>query len=451
MPDAERVAPATTPPIFLMKSNGPGSTSLVARVAGAIKTAAEKSGKDIYSVTKSDVLTHTDVTEWQIRSVGGVSAVRKAHYPEESVDLPGRRAVAIRKSYVNKLEREAGDWRYYLDEVGRKIGEVLEENPIQVAKVKPVHFSKKPGDKPREVVAYISDTHFGLQIDPEEVPANRYNWQVAARRMGKFAEQVATYKIEHRGATPRLRLCLGGDLAQGIIHLNDAGTDLITNQVVGTADILTKLIDYLRNAYSEILVEAVPCNHLRLPHKGPDRATAQKWDAFSTMIHVMLQHAYRGTDQVKFNVPKTPWADFEVLGHRFFMTHGDTTLEVGNVGAKIDNERITKSVNSLNASVQGKRYKVVMVGHVHTPMTMLLKNGVHLIVNGTGSGTDSFAQSLGIYDSFAVQTIFEATEDFAVGDYRMILLDDADENPRYEAIIKPWNHGLVLDKLKIGK
>lgn len=426
------------------------SQKLIEKIVSALSEVAETAGKDVYELTKTDLLKDSDVSEWDLRKVGGLGAVRKSHFPEP-IDLAGKRSTTIQRAYVSKLEREIGDWRYYLDAVGRKIEGVLERHPIQVTNVKPEKFGKKFGDKTREVVAFISDTHFGLQIDPEEVPANRYNWEVAARRMGKFAEQVATYKIDHRGATPTLRLTLGGDLAQGIIHLNDAGTDLITNQVLGTADILTKLIDYLRRFYREIRVEAVPCNHLRLTHKGPERASAQKWDAFSTMIHTMLQYAYRSTDQVKFNVPKTPWADFDVLGHRFFMTHGDTTLEVGNVGSKIDIDRITKSVNSLNASVVGKRYSAVMVGHVHTPLMTTLKNGVFLIVNGTGSGTDAYAQSIGIYDSFSIQTIFEATEDYSVGDYRQIWLNDADNDKRYDSTIPPWGHGLILDKIKIGK
>jgi len=418
----------------------------------AIKGAADEAGKDVYQLTRGDLLSHLEssgsqLTEWDFRKLGGFAAIRKAHFPEP-FDTAAKRGVQIQRSYVNKLERNLGEWHYFLDAVTKKIGEILEEHPIQVAKVKPPEFKETQKDKLREVVAFISDTHFGLTIDSEEVPTNAYSWEIAARRMGKFAEQVASYKIEHRASTPRLRLCLGGDLAQGIIHLDDAGTDLITNQVLGTVDILTKMIDYLRGYYKEIVVEAVPCNHLRLPHKSAGRATAQKWDAFSTMIHGMLQAAYRNTSQVVFDVPKTPYADFSVLGHRFYMTHGDTTFEIGNPGSDISVKNITNKVNTLNAAVKGKHYSVLMIGHVHTPLciTLTRANGVELVVNGTGSGADPYSQSIGYEASIAVQTIFEVTESYPIGDYRKIHLDDASFDKRYEKIIPPWNYGLVLDK-----
>lgn len=429
------------------------SVKLIERAAEAIRLAAAIHKKEPYDLTKGEFMStlphaKSGITEWDVRKLGGFAACRKASFPEPA-DLPGKRGVAIRKAYVSKLEREAGNFDYYLDAVAAKMGEVLAENPIKVAKVKPLVFKALKDDKTREVVAFISDTHFGLEIDNAEVPTNTYSWEIAARRMGKFAEQVASYKIDHRGSTPRLRLLLGGDLAQGVIHLDDAGTDLITNQVLGTVDILTKMIDYLRYYFKEIVVECVPCNHLRLPHKAPGRATAQKWDAFSTMIHGMLQAAYRETDQVVFHVAKTPYADFEILGNRFYMTHGDTVFEVGNPGTDISVKNITNKVNTLNANVKGQRYSVVLIGHVHTPLciTLTRAGGVELIVNGTGSGADPYSQSIGYEASVAVQTIFEVTKGFPVGDYRKIHLDDASFDRRYESIVSPWNHSLELKKI----
>jgi hypothetical protein len=432
--------------------NSPKGTDLIARIVKTIERIAKSKQVDVYDLSKIDVLEDGEISEWELRSVGGISKIRDAHFIQEK-DLAASRGVAQRKSYVNKLERVLGDREYFLDEVAKKIEEILDKHPIQVSKVKPIE-AKKKGDKVREVVAFISDTHFGITIDNEEVPQNSYNWQVAARRMGKFAEQIATYKREHRDATPRLRLCLGGDLAQGIIHLSDSNTDLITNQFIGTMNILVQFIDYLRGFYKEIVVECTTCNHLRLVHKGPDRAMAQKYDSFATMLHAGLQAAYRSVEEVTFHVPKTPFTDFEVLGHRVYMTHGDTVLNIGNPGKQIDIARITAEVNNLNAAeaAAGRRpYAAVMMGHVHVPFNIMLNNGVQLIVNGTGSGVDPYAQAIGIHSSHAVQTIFEATEYCVVGDYRQIYLNDATDETSYEKIVKPWKYGLELEKaLKVG-
>jgi hypothetical protein len=408
-----------------------------------IKLISEELGVAPYDLTKAEVLESGAIKEWDLRKLGGLAAIRKAHF-EEPIDLAGKRGIQIKKSYVNKLERELGERDYFLESVTKKVGEIFERCPLKISKASTIKATTSSA-KSREVVALISDTHFGLNIDPTEVPGNGYNWLVASRRMGKFTEQVATYKIEHRKATPRLRLCLGGDLAQGIIHLNDAGTDLITNQVAGTADILVKMIDYLQHYYSEIVVEAVPCNHLRLPHKGPDRAASQKWDSFSTMIYLIVQAAFRSHKNIQFHFQKTPWADFEVLGHRVYLSHGDTVIEPGNVSDNININKLSHAINKLNA-MERKKYEVVMLGHVHTPLYLSLK-GVKLVINGTGSGSDGYAQSIGHgFHSEAVQTLFEVTPDYAVGDYRQIHLDDADEIVHYNTIISPWEYGLILDK-----
>ena len=342
------------------------------------------------------------------------------------------------KRYIKKLEGQIGNLEYWTNLQNNSVAEYFKANPIKLLG-KPPKALRSP--KNREVLAFISDTHFGLDIHPDEVPENKYNWTVACRRMAKFAEQVAAFKTERRDETPQLRLCLGGDLGQGIIHTSESGTHLITTQVHGATSILIQFIDYLRNYFSSIKVECTPCNHMRLTHKGHDKgsATAQKFDAFSTMVHIGLESAFRQYDDVTFNIPMTPYTNFKIFNHEFMLTHGDTYFRVGNVSKSVNIDSLTAQVNSLNAARALRALKpvnVVMVGHVHTPLFTTLKNDAELIVNGTGSGLDSYAQSIGIHSNKPVQTIFEVTPEHAVGDYRKISLLDAGSESRYDKIIK---------------
>jgi hypothetical protein len=80
-----------------------------------------------------------------------------------------------------------------------------------------------------------------------------------------------------------------------------------------------------------------------------------------------------------------------------------------------------------------------MMGHVHVPVSTTLDNGAELIINGTGSGTDNFAQSIGILSNNPCQVIFEATEDYVVGDFRKVFLKDADSDEYYDKIIQPYD------------
>jgi hypothetical protein len=157
------------------------------------------------------------------------------------------------------------------------------------------------------------------------------------------------------------------------------------------------------------------------------------------MVHLGLEAAFRQAKDVSFNIPMTPYTNFKVFNHEFMLTHGDTYFKVGNVSKTINIESLTAQVNALNASRSISSLKpidVVMVGHVHTPLATTLKNDTELVVNGTASGLDPYAQSIGISSNKPVQTIFEVTPEYSVGDYRRVHLLDAGNNPKYDKIIK---------------
>jgi hypothetical protein len=107
---------------------------------------------------------------------------------------------------------------------------------------------------------------------------------------------------------------------------------------------------------------------------------------------------------------------------------------------------IANQVMKLNAAVKdGKHYDAVILGHVHVPLSMYLnESGTELVINGTGSGTDAYAESLGFFRTKPHQVMFEVTKDYAVGDFRKIGLDDADVDTKYESIIKPYRYGLEV-------
>lgn len=387
--------------------------------------------------------TKTEITPSQLERLGGYTSIIKTHFGEApDKELGYIYGSSQQKSYVKKLERQVGKQTHLYENIVEKVCHTLKDFNFPVKKE-----IKKPAIKrqKREIVAVVSDTHFGLEIDKDELGGvNEYNWIIAARRMGLFAEQIATFKLEYRSETPNLRLCLNGDLAQGLIHLSDANTDLITHQIIGTVNILYQMIAYLRRYFKHIYVECTPDNHLRMVHKGPDRAKAQKFDSYATIIHYALAMGFKNTQDVTFNIPITPYTVFNVLGNNFYSTHGDTMINVGRPGKKINTDLITNAANKLNAALKDKdEYKVIIVGHVHTPCFITLDNGTELVVNGTGSGLDPYANSIGIFESNPVQVLFESMQSFPVGDQRKIFLKYADDDANYEKIVKPYNYLLT--------
>jgi hypothetical protein len=416
--------------------------AILDEILNDIYTVATQLEKHPNTLARGEYLQNGKFGETVLKKFGGYAAVLKDAFGTEQADHMVVRAQANRKSYVSKLERSLGDRDYFTSKFVTSLEQIAKRNPLPAP---PSKFQvRKVTGKRRENVAFISDTHFGLRIDRQEVASNEYSWVVAARRMAKFAEQIASYKEEHRGECGQLRLCLGGDLCQGVIHLSEAGTDLMVHQLYGALWILTQMIEHLRQRYPQIKVECTSDNHMRFVHKGPDRATAQKYDGFSTLLHMGLQARFATCPDVTFNIPKTPYTEFEVLGHHFFMTHGDTVLRSGNVGRTVNVAKITNDVRALVANDPAKRIAAVLLGHVHVPLNTILDNGVELIVNGSGSGTDAYAQSIGIHSSNPTQVMFEATEQFAVGDFRKVSLKDADHEERFDKIIRPYEGQLKV-------
>jgi hypothetical protein len=385
-----------------------------------------------------------------LKRLGGFSNIVKTAFPESYEESNINRSfLSARRTYANKLERRLGEADYIYNSMLRAFEEALASVDFNTAKKKDLVPNRKKGAKSRENVALLSDTHFGLRIDKEEVLVNEYSWEIAARRLGKFVEQVATFKFEHRDECPQLRLLLGGDLGQGIIHWqSDSGTDLITHQVVGILNYLIQAVDYLSRYYSRIIIECTPDNHMRLVHKEDGgRSTAQKFDSFATMVHVGLKAAFRHRDDIIIDTPKSPITTFFILGHKYGLTHGDTHINTGNVGKAINTKSISDQVLRLNqAAPDGIPYRVICLGHVHVPLHADLPDcKTSIVINGTMSGSDGYATSNGFFSSVPSQTVWEVTEDYPIGDFRIIRLDDATYDAHYESIITPYDRSLELD------
>jgi predicted phosphodiesterase len=374
-----------------------------------------------------------------LRKLGGFSAImNEAFRPDLEQDYGTVRYLSRRRNYVNKLQKELGDWKSLEKEVYESFTRAFNESkPVKISKLikppLPVKF-----DRIRENCIFLSDTHFGLTIDKAEVVTNEFNWKTAAGRLGALAEQVASYKINHREDCPQLRICLGGDLIQGLIHWeSDVGTDLITRQVKGAGDYIIQFIDYLRHHYNSIVVECVSGNHDRVTHKGKDRVTAQKFDSFASMIYIMIQLAFRDIEDVQVNISKAPIVTFDILGHTFGMSHGDSHIRSGNIGSSITIGKITEQILKLNQC--GQMYDAILLGHIHTACYLPTLPGTRtaLIINGTLSGTDSYASSVGFFMTTPQQMLFEVTNKVAVGDLRVLNLDEF--CLRHLDIIKPYS------------
>jgi hypothetical protein len=386
--------------------------------------------------------------EWEFRKrFGSFSSFVKDVFGSECLkDLGAIRGTQERNKYVSRLEKELGTELHRLDKFKQSVIDALKEQPIQVSTRKKVYIPK-PEKVERFVTGHLSDNHFGCTIDPREVEGNAFNWEIAARRLGKFAVELANYKLDHRKECGGLNLNIDGDQIQGLIHAEDHNIDPITWQVLGTARYLIALLDYELDYYPQINVFVSPGNHDRMitTVKGRERARSQKYDSFLTIIMEIVREAFRKEERLYFHQPLTPYTTYKVFDHNVLILHGDTVFNTGNPAKVVPIEAISTQIDKFNACRNdAEKAQIVYVGHVHFGLYALLSNGVHLFINPPMNGADTFAQSIGQLQTPIAQWIVESTRQYPVGDMRLSSLKEADNDPTYNRVIPAFQYKLEL-------
>lgn len=366
-----------------------------------------------------------------------------------SDDTLGRKSIQVKQQQLrnSKLAQEnialqANELT--LQEIEKRLAMVLEG--VKYRFYKPVAGLVHSTKLKRALVAHYSDAHLGANIDKKELLINEYNSAIASRRTALFFSQLADYKISKRDST-ELVLILNGDMLQGVIHNQEGNLDLMTVQFETILSVLSQGVSFLATKFPKVTVLCTTGNHDRVMHKAnKQKQTAQKWDSFASMAYVALKRIFDTEyTNVNFVIEKTPYITYKVLGkHRIFVTHGDSTFNIGNVSKTVSITNIENQINRINNSelTTGDKFEAFFIGHVHFPMVLLSQTGCHIFINGCVSGTDSFAQSIGIWNNQVVQQFVEMTDKY-IGDMRFVDLRQADNDERLDKIIKP--EGIFLD------
>jgi len=431
---------------------------LVKDIVRDIGRISEKLQIEPYQLSKAQFMEFSKLSEWDLRKVGGYATLLSTYFPIVDKPLKDIQLLKERKAYISKLEKKYGSWELFEEQLTESLVKRL-----QTLKVEPVILNEKATSKyiktiskrelhdstPRSICVALTDVHFGTHIDKEELGGkNEFNWNIAARRYGFIIEQLETYKMELRHLHEEVVFLLGGDLIGGIIH-NQEGPDydLITYQIAGAVSYFIQGFEHVKAFYPKIRIVCQPGNHGRMMHKeDKGRALSQKYDSFENIIFNTLSWYFKNDPKVEIIVPKSPYAEVTVQGHRIYMTHGDGVFITGNPGKSINTDNIDKQVQRVNAEEHNhnrKPFEVFVFGHVHQAAHFQVSSGAHIIINGSMIGTDSFAQGVGITSNNPVQVMWEMNSKFAIGDSRWLFVAAADGEQRLENIIKPYDYKLT--------
>src|SRR5271166_2019752 len=91
------------------------------KVIQAIKETSDALDIDPRLVKKKNILANTDLTEWEVRSIGSLKSVVDAYFPTTDKALKEIQELKELKKYVNKLEKMVGEKEYFYDTIEKAI------------------------------------------------------------------------------------------------------------------------------------------------------------------------------------------------------------------------------------------------------------------------------------------------------------------------------------------
>jgi UDP-2,3-diacylglucosamine pyrophosphatase LpxH len=373
----------------------------------------------------------------ELTRLGGFNAIRDQYFPPEPTDQGITRLRLREHANLNRrLGKDIANESFIIQEMQKQVIGVFKGRvePYRTERSR----ARRKGETTRINTLLLSDLHFGSDLLAEETGFLDYGKVEEGRRLAQVVQQAIEYKIEHRSEA-ELRLLLNGDIIHGGLH--DARDGAVRSEQISRAiHLLSQAVAQLSQHYRRIDVHCVTGNHGRDLARHHGRATVGKYDSHETVIYSAVRMCCSKLSNVTFNIPKTPYAVYEVFGKKIFVTHGDTVIKPGNPGRAVQTGSLENQVNRWNSTLSdSEEYCAFLVGHVHTPLKTQLANGAYVVVNGALIPADNFCVSIGIPETVCAQVIFESVPGHPVGDSRFITLDrSVDKNEALDAIIKPW-------------
>jgi predicted phosphodiesterase len=404
----------------------------LAELVSSIKLTAKNFKKEPQDLTQTELLSETNIKEWELRKFGGFNKIKTTFFPFTEKEFTAQKQIKDVSSYVKTLESKLTN----VEDFKERLEQILKTTPFP--KFEPFKLSTKAPIN-RNVNLVLSDLHIGSDIKKEETGGLDFGKTEEARRLARIVKETIEYKPQYRDSTS-LNVLLLGDIIQNSLHDPRDGAAR-AEQSARAIYLLSQAIAQLSISFPKINVYCTTGNHGRNMARHQQRAVNQKWDSDETIVYYSLKMILKDAKNVTFHIPKTPYLVYDVFGKKVFATHGDTVLNPGYPNKAIRTGPLEAQINKINATLPDtEEYSVIIVGHVHTGSVTHLANGSVLITNGPMVPSDEFAISIGLMENNCGQYLFESVKDYPVGDCRFIRVNkNDDKDSSLDKIIKKWN------------
>lgn len=314
---------------------------------------------------------------------GGISVyneMKKRTIKEKPLDY--QREVEIQLQELKKERMKLADERAALNRRLRNESrkETLREIVTNCAKNIPNKcFINKTEDMDKSdlskvAILTLSDFHFGLEINEFN---NKYNDKVFEERINKILNKTIEYIKLHKVSVIYV---LGlGDYLSGIIHntIRIENKENIVQQVIKVSEYLYQLIGIL-SEYCTVYYYDVNDNHGRV---FANKDENQNDDNFGLFVRWYLDAKFENRENVFImqNEFSNEIGVIEIFGRNYAFTHGHK-------------DKVSDIVQNLSLMTKNF-YDAIFMGHLHHFEANEV-HGTYIYVNGTLSGTDSYANNV---------------------------------------------------------
>lgn len=235
-----------------------------------------------------------------------------------------------------------------------------------------------------------SDWHYGEVVRMPGI--NTFDKNVAKKRIQRLCETTVDLAFNHMGRAkttyPGCIVALGGDMLGGDIHeelmkSNDRTTQQSIEDLI---DMISGGLEMMASSFGKLFVPCVVGNHGRSTKKMQMKErvfTSHEWN-----VYCGVARHFKRSRHVQFNIPETADCAFNLFGHRYLLTHGDSLGTKGGdgiIGALGPIMRGTLKTHRSEAQI-GRDFDTLLIGHWHQYITL-----PGLIVNNSLKGYDEYA------------------------------------------------------------
>jgi hypothetical protein len=262
-----------------------------------------------------------------------------------------------------------------------------------------VQTPRSNSGKSQSAVLFLSDTHVGQVIHPEQTMGfGEYNFDMFLARLKFYEEAVTSIIRDHTNTRiDELVLVMGGDMLHGALNhaAEVAQHHTLFSQWFGAGHAFAQFIRNLAPFVPHVRVVCTVGNHTRWgnQHKMP---TDNRFSNLDSFVYSYTEALTKDLSNVKWSIDAQPVSLFDVQGFKFHLSHGDQ-LRGGDRALGIPNHAVGRMVSS-TAQLFGKDGQAsphyYLVGHLHRGIVLPHARG-SFIVNGGFPGVDGFGLASG--------------------------------------------------------